>query len=338
MTKIHRLHATSQTVKWGYFDKSWVPVLSINSGDFVDIEAICHQSGDAPELLMDDAITDIFNAFPRRNMGDHIITGPIFIEEAEPGDTLEVKILDMKPRLLYGSNVLANWGELAEEFDYKEHIIIYRVDEKENVAIPEFTYLYPGKIENPGQIRYEHEVDRKPINQNIKVPLNLHFGIAGVTPNESGKVDSTHPRYFGGNVDNKNYLMGTSMYFKVNNKGAGFYVGDSHFAQGDGELSGTAIEGSVNGRIQLIVHKNFHIKENPILETSEYWMTHGFDKNLNKAAHKAAVEAVDFLVEHMNTEPTTAYSVLAVAGNFHISQVANEVHGVHCMIRKNYFG
>lgn len=337
MSQIHKLPATPHTVHWGYYDKSWQPALVVKSGDIVEIEAICHQSGDAPELLMDEAITAIYDAFPDRNMGDHIVTGPIYIEGAEPGDVLEAKILDLQPRMPHGSNVLANWGELADAFDQTEYIYIYKINDDGVTASPEFMYTYPGKIEKPGQIRHEHEVERITVTDAIKVPLNLHFGIAGVTPKETGKVDTTHPKYFGGNVDNKNFVAGTSMYYEVNNPGAGFYVGDSHFAQGDAELSGTAIEGSVNGRIQLILHKDMKLKENPILETDTHWMVHGFDADLDKATHQAALEGVEFLAKHYAVSRTLAYSILSVHADFHISQVANGVKGVHCRIRKDIF-
>ncbi len=107
MTKIHELKATVYTVKWGYYDNYWKPVLTIESGDFVDIEALNHQSGDAPDLLFDDAIKEIYDVVVR-DMGDHIITGPIYVKDAEPNDIIEMKIIETKPRMNYGSNVLAN--------------------------------------------------------------------------------------------------------------------------------------------------------------------------------------------------------------------------------------
>lgn len=191
-----------------------------------------HQSGDAPDLMMDEDIARIYEAFSNRNMGDHIITGPIHVNGAKPGDVLEVKVLALKPRVSYGSNVLANWGALYDDFDQKEHVIIYRADELNHVARPEFIYQYPGVIDSPGQVKQPEETHRIPIQTDIHVPLGLHFGIAGVTPKEAGKLDSTPPDYFGGNVDNKDFTANTSMYYKVNNDGAGFFVGTAILLKG----------------------------------------------------------------------------------------------------------
>ncbi|SEK62097.1 Acetamidase/Formamidase family protein [Carnobacterium iners] len=135
MTKIHELKATVETVKWGYYDNSWKPVLTIESGDFVDIEALNHQSGDAPDLLFDEAIKEIYDVVPR-DMGDHIITGPIYVKDAEPDDIIEMKIIETKPRMNYGSNVIANWGNLSNSFNREESIFIYEVDPEQGITYP----------------------------------------------------------------------------------------------------------------------------------------------------------------------------------------------------------
>lgn len=336
MTEIHELKATVDTVKWGYYDNSWKPVLNLNSGDVVDIEALNHQSGDAPDLLFDDAIKKIYDNVVR-NMGDHIITGPIYLEDAEPGDIIEMKIIETTPRMNYGSNVLANWGNLSNSFNREETIFIYEVDTEQGITYPVFSYPYPRPINAPGLVTPPGSVKRTPITEKLTIPLNMFFGVAGVLPAKNGKVHSLHPFDFGGNIDNKNFVAGTSMYYKVQVKGAGVYVGDSHFAQGDGELSGTAIEGSLNGRIQIILHKGKKLFKNPVLDTGEHWEMHGYGYTLDLANRQAALEAVDFLTHRFNISRELAYSTLSVKGDFHVTQVSNGILGVHCRVLKEAY-
>ena len=337
MSKIHEVKATVETVKWGYYDKSWEPLIYVDSDDFVDIEALNHQSGDAPDLMFDAEIQAIYDYNVGRHMGDHLITGPVYVNEAKVGDIIEMKIIDMKPRVNYGSNVLANWGNLSNDFNRKESIFIYEVDQKQGVAYPIFTYVFPRPINAPGLITPKGTVERIEIKERLAVPLNLHFGVAGILGCPKGKIHSLHPQTFGGNVDNKNFVKGTSMFFKVQVDGAGLYVGDSHFAQGDGELSGTAIEGSVNGRIQIILHKDKVLFKNQILDSGTHWETHGYGHTLDLAIREAAQEAVAFLSHRFNISRELAYSSLSVKGDFHITQVANGIKGVHCRILKETY-
>lgn len=337
MSKVHKVEANIETVKWGYFDNSWEPILEVESGDIVDIEGLNHQSGDAPDLLFDEKIKEIYEHFTDRNMGDHLITGPIYVKDAEPGDVIEIKIIDMKPRMNYGSQVLANWGNLSNEFNREETIFIYEVDTEKNITYPLFTYDYPRPINAPGLVTEPGSVERKPVKDKITLPLNLHFGTAGVLPAKEGKMHSLEPKNFGGNFDNKNFVKGTSLYTRAQIKGAGVFVGDSHFAQGDGELSGTGVEGSVNGRIQINLHKNKKMFKNIILDSGEHWEVHGYGHTLDLAAHEAAIEAVDFISHRFNISKELVYSTLSAKGDFHITQVANGVKGVHCRILKEAY-
>lgn len=337
MNNIHELKATVETVKWGYFDNSWEPVLEVESGDFVDIEALNHQSGDAPDLLFDDAIEAIYGFNSGRNMGDHLITGPIYVKDADPNDVVEVKMISAKPRMNYGSSVLANWGNLSNEFNREETVFIYEADPEKGITYPIFSYRYPRPINAPGLVTIPGTVERIPVTEKLTIPMNMFFGVTGVLPAKNGKIHSLPPYDFGGNVDNKNFVVGTSMYYKVQVAGAGVYVGDSHFAQGDGELSGTAIEGSVNGRIQIILHKNKKLFRNQILESDTHWETHGYGYTLDLANHQAALEAVDFLTHRFHISRELAYSTLSVKADFHITQVSNRIVGVHCRILKEAY-
>ncbi|MCB1884237.1 MAG: acetamidase/formamidase family protein [Geminicoccaceae bacterium] len=143
-SRIHHVKASLETVQWGAFDAGTKPICRVASGDIVEIECLCHHAGDAAELLMDDAIRAIYDGIPEetRAPGVHIITGPIFVEGAMPGDTLECRVLDMRPRLNYGVNFAGSWGLLHEEFGRKEHVIVYEADIPAGVLRPLFQYEY----------------------------------------------------------------------------------------------------------------------------------------------------------------------------------------------------
>src|SRR5579862_8761385 len=129
-TALHKIRATPKTVHWGYFDASLAPILKVKSGDLIQAEAVTHHAGDDPDLLMDEGVATIFREVPAedRNPGVHIMTGPLYIEDAKPGDILEVRYLSMTPRLRYGSNLAANWGYLYKEMGEKERVTIYQID------------------------------------------------------------------------------------------------------------------------------------------------------------------------------------------------------------------
>ena len=334
---LHVLKATPETVQWGYFDRKTSPVLHVRSGDIVAIESLTHHAGDAPDLMMDDAIKHVYDTIPfaERGPGVHLVTGPVYVQGAEVGDVLECRVLDLTPRLLYGSNFEANWGLLYEEFDRKEHVVIWEADTRLGVAYAAFQYPFPGKLEIPGTITSPASITRAHALSNISVPLRLHLGTAGVAPALDGRISTIPPGNFGGNVDNRWFGPGTSMFYPVLNDGALFWCGDSHFAEGDGEISGTAIEGHLNATIQLTVHKDLHI-HNPVLETRDAWMCHAFDRDLNEAMRLAALEAIDFLVNRENLTRQEAYSLLSVAGDFHVTQVVDDVKGIHVVLRRDF--
>ncbi len=333
----HVLKATPETVQWGYFDRLIPPVLRIRSGDIVAVESLTHHAGDAPDLMMDDAVQHVYETIPvtDRGPGVHLVTGPIYVEGAEIGDVLECRVLDLTPRLPYGSNFEANWGLLYEEFDRTEHVVIWQADTRLGVARAAFQYPFPGKLEIPGTITPPGSIARAHALSNISVPLRLHLGTAGVAPAVDGRVSTIPPANFGGNVDNRWFGTGTSMFYPVLNEGALFWCGDSHFAEGDGEISGTAIEGHLNATIQLTVHKDTHI-HNPVLETPQAWMCHAFDRDLNEAMRLAALEAIEFLVDREDLTRHEAYSLLSVAGDFHVTQVVDDVKGIHVVLRRDF--
>lgn len=336
-SKLHELRATLDTIQWGAFDGSVEPVLNVQSGDIVMIECLAHHAGDAPDLLMDDAIREIYEQVPSesRAPGVHILTGPIYVEGAEPGDTLECRVLRMEPRLKYGVNFIASWGLLHEEFGRKQHVIVYEADVESQLAHAVFQYEYPmPEIPYPGFITPVGRVKREPALRNIVIPLRLHFGTAGVCPAADGKISTVPPGVHGGNVDNREFIAGTSMYYPVFREGALFWAGDTHFAEGDGEVNGTAIEAHVNATIQLVLHKG-HATKNPVLETPREWICHGFSEDLDQAVREAVLETIGLLQRRWGVSRQEAYSICSTAGDLRVTQVVDGVKGAHMAVRRD---
>jgi acetamidase/formamidase len=336
---IHDLPATPATCFWGFFDAALPPVLRVRSGDLVWIETLTHQAGDAPDLMMDDGVTAVYDAIPMttRGPGVHVMTGPIHVEGAQPGDTLEVRVLSMVPRLPYGTNIAAWWGHLYDDFA-KERITIYRIDVASGLARAAFAFDYKttARYDQPGIIVPPDHAARQPALADVVVPLRPHFGVGGVAPGERGRINSIPPGAFGGNVDNWRFGPGAAMYYPVFHPGALCYLGDPHMAEGDGELSGTAIEASANAVVQLTVRKDLHLAS-PMLETPTHWVSHGFDHDLDRAMTAAARALLSFLVEHRGLSRDDAYSLISVAGDFGVTQVVDQRQGVHGMLAKNVF-
>ena len=334
---IHTLKATPETCFWGFFDKDLPPVLTIDSGDIVYVEALTHHAGDAPDLLMDAGVKAVYEKVTDRGPGVHIMTGPIAVRGAEVGDTLMVRVLKTQPRLNYGSNIAAHWGYLYDSFK-KERITIYKIDAEANLAEPAFAYDFKGRpvYDKPGFITAPDASAREVIKTKVAIPMRPHFGVMGVAPQESGRINSIPPGPFGGNIDNWRNGAGATMYYPVFNKGANFYVGDTHMAQGDAELSGTAIEASMNAYLQIFVIKDFAIT-NPILETETHWITHGFDEDLNKAMRQSADQMLEFLQSKRSMSADEAYSLISVAVDFSVTQVVDIRRGCHAALPKNVF-
>ena len=335
---LHQLKATPKTVHWGYFDAAQAPALKVRSGDLIQAEAITHHAGDAPELMMDEGVTAIFNEIPEadRNPGVHIMTGPIHVEGAKPGDMLEVRYLRMTPRCNYGSNLAANWGYLYKEFDEKERVTIYSLDPNAQSAEALYAYDFPGKYLTPGTVTHCPVCDRQPALKGVRVPARPHLGTAGVAMDVAGRVSTIPPGAHGGNIDNWRIGAGAVMYYPVQVDGGLFSIGDPHVSQGDGELSGTAIESSLNVLFQIVLRKDFTFP-GPLLETPKYWIVHGFDEDLNVATRSASLDMLGLLHEHMGLSRNDAYSLMSVAADFAITQVVDGRQGAHVRIPRSIF-
>ena len=337
-TSLHRLNATAETVHWGYFDAALAPVLRVSSGDLIQAQAVTHHAGDAPDLMMDKAIKTLYSEIPEadRNPGVHIMTGPIHIEGAKPGDMLEVRYLRMTPRFNYGSNLAANWGYLYKEFDEKERVTIYKLDPSANHAQAVYAYDFPGKYEIPGTITDCPICDRESALEGIRVPVRPHLGTAGVAPDVAGRISTVPPGTHGGNIDNWRIGAGATMYYPVAVDGALFSIGDPHISQGDGEISGTAIEASLDVLFQVVLRKDFEFPS-PLLETPNWWIVHGFDEDLNVAMRNASLDMLTLLTEHQELSRNDSYSLMSVAADFAVTQVVDGRQGVHVRIPRGIF-
>lgn len=343
------LAAGADTCFWGHLSAEQPPVLRVASGSEVTIEAITHHSGDAPDLLMDDTVRAVWDGIPERERGPgvHVMTGPIEVVGARPGDTLRVDLLDMRPRFAHGSNCAANWGLFHDVFG-KERITIYELEPPADGgdgfghhARPVFGFDFTTRdlYDLPGVITPPEPATRQPFapGRDVRVPVRPHLGVMGVAPDEPGRRSSIPPGVFGGNVDNWRFGPGTTVYYPVFHEGAGFYVGDPHFGQGDGELCGTAIEASLDVTLRLSVVRDLPVVA-PTLSTGTHWYTHGFGADLDEAMRMAADQMLRFLVDRAGFTMDEAYSLASVAVDLGITQVVDGTVGCHAGVARSILG
>jgi acetamidase/formamidase len=339
----HTLAATPDTCYWGFIDRDRPPVLTVADGDVIAVEAVTHHAGDAPDLLMDDGVRALWSAITedQRGPGVHILTGPIAVEGAEPGDTLVVRILEMTPRLPYGSNCAANWGLLYDTFA-KERITIYGLDGDGrafgDTARPMFGFDFTARplYDVPGVVSEPDPAARQPFGRDVVVPVRPHFGVMGVAPQQSGVLSSIPPGVWGGNVDNWRIGPGAAIGYPVFVPGGNLYVGDPHFAQGDGEICGTAIEASLDAVIQVSVAKGVG-NTSPLLQTATHWFTHGFGDDLDGAMRMAAEQMLWLMRTHLGLSADDAYSLASVAMDLGVTQVVDGTLGCHAALAKSIF-
>jgi acetamidase/formamidase len=310
------LKPTPKTVVWGYFDGASKPILTVKSGETIEVQTLL---AGTPEVLkrgllpaeeVEPALRDIVNFVKDKGPGGHILTGPIAIEGAEPGDTLEVRIQEIKLAIPYGYvGFVAKRGFLPEDFEHTRTRIV-RLDEKRMVGL---------------------------FGKGIEIPLRPFFGCLGVAPPPSaGRVSSGPPGVHAGNLDNKELVAGTTLFIPVHVRGALFAVGDGHAAQGNGEVCLTAIETSLRAKFQFVVRKDLKLRW-PRAETPTHYLVMGLDRDLTKATKLAVREAIDFLVTQKNLSPDEAYMLCSVAVDFSITQLVDGTLGVHGMIPKGIF-
>jgi acetamidase/formamidase len=333
----HDLPATPSTVHWGYFDPRLRPALVVASGDIVAIETLTHHAGDAPDLLMDAGITEVFDRVGDRGPGPHLLTGPIAVDGARPGDVLQVDILAATPRLPYGSNLAGHWGHLYDELP-TERVTVYELDVDALLGRALFGYDWTATplADQPGTIVVPDVAAREPALSGVVVPLRPHFGTMGVAPAAPERVSSVPPGDHGGNVDNWRIGAGGRMFYPVQVPGALLSVGDPHVSQGDGEISGTALESSLNGLLRLTIRRDLPFTV-PVLETATELLVHGFGDTLDAAMKAAALRTLDVLEVVFGLTRMDAYSFMSVAVDFTVTQVVDERQGVHGRIDKRCF-
>ena len=317
-TRLHELIAGPHNVHWGYFSAALQPAVRIQSGDIVVIEdttrvepQVLEQAG-IPSSQVPENHRAIYRDVKDRGPGPHILVGPVYVEGAEPGDVLEVRVLNVELAYDYGYNRHGPKAGAAPEAAPDSWLKIIRIDRKAKTA-----EIAPGVV----------------------VPLTRpFFGTMGVAPDPSaGRISSVAPGPFGGNLDNKDLGAGAILYIPVHARGALFSAGDGHAAQGHGEVNVNAIEAGLRGRFQFVVRKDMKLKW-PRAETPTHWIVMGLHEDLDEAMKLAVEETIDFLVERFpRLTRSEAYMIASVAVDYHITQAVDRTKGIHGMIPKSIF-
>ena len=309
MAERHEIPASPDMMVWGYLEATRPPVLRIASGDVVTLHSF--PAGGVETLPADPGLVDpdyrrALDTLPQ-GPGPHFITGPVHVEGALPGDTLQIDILDVKIRQDWGfMAILPLLGTLPEEFtDYE--IVHALIDHRRNVATMPW---------------------------GTELPLAPFFGILATAPPAAwGRVGSPVPRAFGGNMDNRELRPGATLYLPIFNEGALFYAGDGHAVQGDGEVSITALETGVTGSFRLTVRKDMSLTW-PFAETATHLMSIGLDEDLDDAAKQAVREMVSHICARSDLTRNQSYLLCSLAGNLRVTQLVDGNKGVHMLFPK----
>ena len=310
----HILKASCQTVHLGGFSHQLKPALIVDSGDSIEVETYTgfYLYDKAPPEFLTPEFLEICQHLPAERKvgpGPHLLTGPIYVRNSEPGDVLEVKLEAISPRLPVGFNAIrSGWGALPQQFT-EPRLRFIRLDLDKGIA--EF-----------------------PTGSGIHIPIQPFFGILGVATAQTSR-SSVPPGSYGGNIDNRELQAGSRIFLPVFVPGALLSIGDGHSAQGDGEINVTAIETSMNGTIQIKLRKDLKFTS-PIAETPTHIITLGFGETLDEAFEFALKEMITFLESFVGLSAEDAYVLCSLAVNFHITQVVNSPQkGVHGMLPKS---
>ncbi|MDP2318299.1 MAG: acetamidase/formamidase family protein [Acidobacteriota bacterium] len=311
--RTHRLEATPSTVAYGHYWSETKPVLTIASGDIIDVDTLLTSTPDrlekagVPPADVQASLRAIVDTVKDRGPGGHILTGPVFVTGAEPGDALEVKVLSIDLPIAYGYNGCS--GFIRENCAAGRGPTIIQMDRKAMTAS-----LF-----------------------GVVIPLKPFFGSMGVAPPPShGRVSSNPPGIHAGNLDNKELVAGTTLWIPVHVPGALFEIGDGHAAQGDGEVNQTGLETSMRGRVQLTVRKGMTLAW-PRAETATHFISMGTDVDLTKATRIAIQEMIDFLAATKKLDQHQAYQLTSLAGDVAITQLVDGTMGVHVKMPKSIF-
>jgi acetamidase/formamidase len=304
--KLHLLPATLETTQWGWFNNAQPPVLRIDSGDTVVLETMMHSHNQVVPGRTIEEIKKMRTDFPGR--GPHTLTGPIYVNGAEPGDVLKVRLNKIVPRAYATNfNVPGMFGQFPQEYQDGQVKYVY-LDLERNV-----TEFLPG----------------------VYIPLRPFPGTLGVARKEPGQYSSVPPGEYAGNLDIRDLVAGTSLYVPVHVPGALLWTGDSHAGQGNGEVNLTAIETAYkefNITVEVIKGRPLDF---PRIETPKSWITMGFDQDLNKAWDQTKAQTVKFLAEQRNVTADQAATLMPTVSDCRVSQVVNVKKGIHCLNPKN---
>ena len=316
------VRSTPETVAWGEIPDARAPVARVRQGQTVSIDTVSHQGiinntdpvqffaagGIAPQDVLQDA-RDIY-ARGKKGAGVHVLTGPIYVEGAEPGDMLEVRIIDLRFRVPYGVNNSGKGAGVLPELHGAPYPKIIRLDPERRVAL-----FAPG----------------------IEIPLVPFMGIMAVQPPQP-LLNTRPPGVYGGNMDFNRLTSGSSLYLPVYHAGGLFYTGDSHAVQGDGEVNGTAIEASLTPVLQFVVHKGAgRGMKWPRAEDANNYYLMGMDRDLDLALKEAVQETVGWLQRERGVSTADAYSLASIGVNFTIAEAVDDVQMVYAAIPKKLF-
>lgn len=315
--KVYELKASPETIHWGHFSADIEPVLRIEPGDIVIMEDVPRLDPadmdkiGIPSEEMSQDYRDIYLKVTDRGPASHIMVGPVYVNGAEPGDVLEVRILDVQLAYTFGySRLSPRSGTLPGEFERWEKILRVDLQNKTTEAA-----------------------------EGVIIPLdNPFFGSMGVAPEPAaGRISSGPPGVHAGNLDNKDLGSGTILYIPVHTKGALFSAGDGHGVQGHGEVSVNALETGLRGRFQFFVRKDMSLKW-PRGETPTHWIVMGLHEDLDEGMKIAVRETIDFLVERFpHLTRNEAFMISSLAVDYHVTQNVDRTKGIHGMIPKDIF-
>ena len=315
-TRTHELRLTPEHVHWGYYDAKLPPALHVAAGDRVIVETMVAgglqrlRLAGVTEAEIPAALKDVELRVTERGPGAHPMTGPIYVDGAQPGDTLEVRIVAVEFLHDFGVNAFSpGGGVLPDEFPY--------------AAVKLF--------------RWRAGADRVEFAPGILLPLAPFFGSIGVAPPPLvGRISSRPPGWHGGNLDNKDLVAGSVLYLPVHVAGALLSIGDGHARQGDGEVTGTALETSLRGTFELRLRKGQRLRW-PRAETPTQYIAMGLHEDLDEAARLAVREMVDFLVAEKRLSRDDAYMLCSLAADLHVTQAVDATKGVHLTLAKSLF-
>ena len=345
----HFVRSTPENVVWGWYPLDRAPVLTVRSGETVRIDTLSHAGttqAENPETYLgrfgvasDEVLQDAVDFWrtrsdrPREGRSGHVITGPIYIDGAEPGDMLEVQILSLRTRAPYGIN---NTGPTSGVFGpgYPGTL----PEDEPFIDMPAVRHLIRSGEAGGREVAF--------FSDDIQVPLAPFMGVMAVAPENptvgqpgvtvAGVQASRPPGPFGGNLDVKDLAAGSTLYLPVFHPGARFYAGDPHSVQGDGEVSGTAIEQSLSGDFRFVLHKGRNL-DGPRAENATHHILMGIDLDLDRSLRKAVMATVDFLVQEHGLTRSQAFSLASIAVDFRVAEAVDLTQVVTAFVPKAVF-